>query len=69
MPCRPSAPSFYEIGEEDVVAIDRGSARRNLVGRELMDGVAQHVDRLAEGKARPGRWGIRTETSGGLGNI
>jgi hypothetical protein len=43
-----------QIGRELVVAVDVGGARRDLLGREALHAVAQHVDGFAEPKAQAG---------------
>ena len=55
-----------QVGGKDVVAVDLGGARRDLGGGELLHGVAQHVDRLAEVEGEAGqvghgdlRWSVR----------
>ena len=51
------AELFPQVGGEEVVAVDVGGARRDLVGGELLHGVAQHVDRLAEAEGEAGKVG------------
>ena len=44
-----------EVGRKDVVAVDVGGARRDLVVGELLHRIAQHRDRLAEVEGEAGK--------------
>ena len=44
-----------EVHREGVVAVDRGGARRDLVGGERLDRAAQHVGGLAEVEVQAGQ--------------
>ena len=45
----------HRSGGELVVAVDRGGARRDLVGGEVLDRVAQHVGGFAEVEIQAGK--------------
>ena len=46
-----------QIGGKEVVAVDVGGARRDLVVGELLHAVAQHGDRLAQVEGEAGKVG------------
>ena len=51
------AELFPQVGRKEVVAVDVGGARRDLVVGELLHRVAQHLDRLAEVEGEAGKVG------------
>jgi hypothetical protein len=58
MPCRPSAPSFFHRSAGKTLSRSIAAARGAIsASRELLHGVAQHVDRLAEVEGEAGQVG------------
>src|SRR6266536_4844268 len=58
-----------QVGGEQVIVIDCGGARRNLIGREVLDSVAQHGYRFTEVKAHAGKVGHGGSSSGRSGGV
>ena len=46
------AELFPEVRREEVVVVDRSGTRRDLVGGEAADGVAQHLDGFTKVEAQ-----------------